>query len=334
MNDRRTVDTINDDQLGQLYDDLDRAETENAELRDALAHCHEREPRLRAEAAITRVEEAIASFHGRGVITLDHADFDPPTAGEVLNKVRAALIHNDWPAAGNPPICELPHQTVADEDECEQERLARAVAGLAQALRLTREYVGADLLPAVEGWSWYDALRRWAPNELPDAAPSCSPGTEETEPNNSTPPALREQLHAAIESEMYEYRERTMFWEECGGVTEEIARLAARGAMEVLAEQPAPAWTPPPPGSTAEQLPDHLLALIRDRLPDYTSTACQTADTLACTACYPGSGIPRPQYDEIREHAERLHSRCQISNEFTGQLCACGCHPEQPQEAP
>lgn len=55
MIDRRTVDTINDDQLSQLYDDLDRAETENAELRDALAHCHEREPRQRAEAAIERV---------------------------------------------------------------------------------------------------------------------------------------------------------------------------------------------------------------------------------------------------------------------------------------
>jgi hypothetical protein len=43
-----------------------------------------------------------------------------------------------------------------------------AVAELAQALRLTREYVGEDLLPAVEGWSWYDALRRHAPRELGD----------------------------------------------------------------------------------------------------------------------------------------------------------------------
>lgn len=88
-------------------------------------------------------------------------------------------------------------------------------------------------------------------------------------------------------------------------------------------------WTPPPPGSTAEQVPEHLLALIRDRLPDYTSTACQTADTVACAACYPGSGIARPQYDEIREHAERLHNRCRLNNKFTGQLCACGCHPEE-----
>jgi hypothetical protein len=29
---------------------------------------------------------------------------------------------------------------------------------LAEALRLTREYCGKYLLPAEEGWSWYDAL--------------------------------------------------------------------------------------------------------------------------------------------------------------------------------
>lgn len=50
------------------------------------------------------------------------------------------------------------------------EELQAAVAGLAQAIRLTREYVGADLLPAVTGWDWYDALRRWAPDALPDNA--------------------------------------------------------------------------------------------------------------------------------------------------------------------
>lgn len=26
-----------------------------------------------------------------------------------------------------------------------------------EALRLTREYVGEDKLPAIKGWSWYDA---------------------------------------------------------------------------------------------------------------------------------------------------------------------------------
>ncbi|KAB2976015.1 hypothetical protein F8R89_30885 [Streptomyces sp. SS1-1] len=48
------------------------------------------------------------------------------------------------------------------------------------------------------------------------------------------PEHLREQLREAIESEVYAYRERTMLWEETGGVTEEIARLAARGAVKAL----------------------------------------------------------------------------------------------------
>ncbi|MFD9630109.1 hypothetical protein [Streptomyces violascens] len=45
-------------------------------------------------------------------------------------------------------------------------------------------------------------------------------------------PDLRQQYAAEIGDEIYEYRERTMFWEE-GGVTEEITRLAVRGAMTV-----------------------------------------------------------------------------------------------------
>jgi hypothetical protein len=45
---------------------------------------------------------------------------------------------------------------------------------------------------------------------------------------------LRDRIAAAVESEIYEYRERTMFWEETGGVTQEIARLATRGALEAL----------------------------------------------------------------------------------------------------
>ncbi|WP_326804916.1 hypothetical protein OIE49_29465 [Streptomyces sp. NBC_01788] len=59
--------------------------------------------------------------------------------------------------------------TGGTEDLTKAERiraLDTAVAELAQALRLTREYVGEDVLPAVEGWSWYDALRRHAPHEL------------------------------------------------------------------------------------------------------------------------------------------------------------------------
>lgn len=39
-----------------------------------------------------------------------------------------------------------------------------AVAELVEAIRLTVEYLGTETLPPVEGWSWYDALRKYAPH--------------------------------------------------------------------------------------------------------------------------------------------------------------------------
>jgi hypothetical protein len=63
------------------------------------------------------------------------------------------------------------------------ERAEAAVVELAQAIRLTREYVGEELLPPVEGWSWYDALRRHAPHELSAPASSGPAATEATEPH-------------------------------------------------------------------------------------------------------------------------------------------------------
>lgn len=46
--------------------------------------------------------------------------------------------------------------------------------------------------------------------------------------------SLPDRLRTLVESEVYEYRERTMFWPETGGITEEIARLATRGALEAI----------------------------------------------------------------------------------------------------
>lgn len=97
------------------------------------------------------------------------------------------------------------------------------------------------------------------------------------------------------------------------------------------------AWTPPPPGDTREQLPDHLLALIR--IPPYTSTACEAAELLA---------REMPKYThrriELGDHSDRLHERCRRNNKFTGVLCHCPCHgkpaadptatqaPDEPRE--
>lgn len=44
-----------------------------------------------------------------------------------------------------------------------------AAKDLTEAIRLTQEYVGPETLPPIEGWSWYDALVKYAP-EAAEAA--------------------------------------------------------------------------------------------------------------------------------------------------------------------
>jgi hypothetical protein len=48
-----------------------------------------------------------------------------------------------------------------------------AIEELTEAIRLTVEYVGTETLPPVEGWSWYDALVKYAPDK---AAALAHPG--------------------------------------------------------------------------------------------------------------------------------------------------------------
>ena len=45
-------------------------------------------------------------------------------------------------------------------------RKKRAIEELTEAIRLTVEYVGVDVLQPVEGWSWYDALVKYAPEKV------------------------------------------------------------------------------------------------------------------------------------------------------------------------
>ena len=78
-------------------------------------------------------------------------------------------------------------------------------------------------------------------------------------------------------------------------------------------------WTPPPPGDTREQLPDHILALID--VPPYLSTACETAHQLdTAITNRPNRGA------ELMLWRDRMHGRCRRNQKFTGQLCACYCH--------
>lgn len=69
--------------------------------------------------------------------------------------------------------CLLP--SLHDGDHDYGESPYDAVEALANALRLTREYVGAEVLPAIPGWSWYDALSRYAPDCLPPEPSATDP---------------------------------------------------------------------------------------------------------------------------------------------------------------
>lgn len=50
-----------------------------------------------------------------------------------------------------------------------------AVEELTEAIRLTVEYVGTETLPAIEGWSWYDALVKYAPEKAKALVPKPFP---------------------------------------------------------------------------------------------------------------------------------------------------------------
>ncbi len=42
----------------------------------------------------------------------------------------------------------------------------KAIEEMTEAIRLTQEYVGDGMLPPLLGWSWFDALTKYAPEKL------------------------------------------------------------------------------------------------------------------------------------------------------------------------
>ncbi|MGW3511195.1 hypothetical protein [Streptomyces sp. NPDC000994] len=154
------------------------------------------------------------------------------------------------------------------------EQAEAAAADLAQALRLTREYVGEDMLPAVEGWSWFDALRRHAPHEL----------TAEERAAEPARPTLRERSRARWNALTPEQQ------------AERIAALAAIDGPEVVTDratirdtlaepEPEPADLPPGFGTVTPAV----------ALADPTPTAAEAADRLRRWAV---AGIPTAQLTE------------------------------------
>ena len=73
-----------------------------------------------------------------------------------------------------------------------------------------------------------------------------------------------------------------------------------------------------PPGSTAEQLPADVLALLAHRT--YLSTACETARLLD------GAIIRNAGRADLPGWRDRMHQRCRLTHKFTGAPCSCHCH--------
>ncbi|MGW4075952.1 hypothetical protein ACWELB_20985 [Streptomyces asiaticus] len=104
-----------------------------------------------------------------------------------------------------------------------------------------------------------------------------------------------------------------------GGITHVDGAVTSIADVAVNAIQDQ--FVPPPPGSTEEQLPADILALIDP--PPYLSTACETAQLLEqAVAEHPD------RQAGLGEWARRMHDRCRINQKFTGRLCTCGHHQE------
>jgi len=56
-------------------------------------------------------------------------------------------------------LIQHPQVDAFDAAQVLYERQSEALNLALEAFRHTREYIGEDLMPAIEGWSWYDAVQ-------------------------------------------------------------------------------------------------------------------------------------------------------------------------------
>lgn len=174
-----------------------------------------------------------------------------------------------------------------------------AVAGLAQAIRLTREYVGADLLPAVEGWDWYDALRRWAPHEL--GADTLTVGLTLDEAR-----AIRDNCAADLREDQRE--------DQRAGRAEAAVREFLATLLPVRSGDDIIGYGPPLPIEAAAV--DRWRAALDEEQPErgvhiYLSTGCWHGDHAYCQAMTGLNGAKRPASCKKR-----------------GARCICLCHQQ------
>lgn len=83
-----------------------------------------------------------------------------PKAGEYVSLHMTTFHLHEHPPRSHHNV---PREVLAVNNRLVEERNEwRKMAGrLATAIDLTRQYVGEDTLPAIEGWSWFDATRAY-----------------------------------------------------------------------------------------------------------------------------------------------------------------------------
>jgi hypothetical protein len=81
-------------------------------------------------------------------------------------------------------------------------------------------------------------------------------------------------------------------------------------------------YVPPPPGDDRDALPAELRALIQPHMPEYLSTACQTALSLDRA-----SQILPSHMAVLLRWERRQHAACRRTRKQDMAKCACDCHP-------
>lgn len=97
------------------------------------------------------------------------------------------------------------------------------------------------------------------------------------------------------------------------------------GASRIVWDDLEDGYTPPPPGSDRDALPDELRRLIEPQMRPYLSTACETA-----RACQLSAEVFPDQAGELQRWEERQHASCRLSRKQDLALCQCDCHTIRP----
>jgi hypothetical protein len=74
-------------------------------------------------------------------------------------------LNSEWMRKQMGSSFEIVSEPRCGDNKCHGFVVEDVVEELTEAIRFTVEFVGTDTLPAIEGWSWYDALVKYAPEK-------------------------------------------------------------------------------------------------------------------------------------------------------------------------